>query len=265
MAESTVHKPLTPHIANDVSSELAEKIISKFQHISRTQKLLPKGEKIVGIIKAKSVNSSQIVITDYRIFTAKANGSFSNIVFNNEIVEKDIQSVTVRAIKSVFNQISYVLDIERNGSISKYATIKSEDADRIIKLIEQMKASSTVTSLVAAQEQLSVMEEAERKRITNEHKQEQAEQAARVKQEQKQARADAKQLAVNRAKSGQCPKCGSDNLQGVHSSTQKGFSDTNACGGCCLFGPLGLLCGLCGSGQKEEKTFRMCLNCGNKF
>lgn len=83
--------------------------------------------------------------------------------------------------------------------------------------------------------------------------------------EKKQAEAVARQVATQRASSGQCPKCGSEKLQAIHSTTSKGFSDSNACGGCCLFGPLGLLCGLCGSGKKQEHSHRMCLNCGNKF
>ena len=72
-------------------------------------------------------------------------------------------------------------------------------------------------------------------------------------------------IEIQRANSGQCAKCGSDKLQAVHSATSKGFNDKNACGGCCLLGPIGLLCGMCGSGKKEEHTYRMCLNCGNKF
>lgn len=83
--------------------------------------------------------------------------------------------------------------------------------------------------------------------------------------ENKQAQEAARQLESQRANSGQCPKCGSDKLQGVYSTNNKGFSDSNACGGCCLFGPIGLLCGLCGSGKKKEQSYRMCLNCGNKF
>lgn len=84
-------------------------------------------------------------------------------------------------------------------------------------------------------------------------------------QSKKQADLAAKQVQSQRASSGQCPRCGSDKLQAVHSAHSKGFSDSSACGGCCLFGPLGLLCGLCGSGKKQDISYRMCLNCGNKF
>jgi len=91
------------------------------------------------------------------------------------------------------------------------------------------------------------------------------EQVARARREHAQVLVDAKQLVINRANSGQCPKCGSNNLQAVHSATQKGFSDTGACSGCCCLGPVGLLCGFCGSGKKQEQSYRMCLNCGNKF
>lgn len=122
-----------------------------------------------------------------------------------------------------------------------------------------------MTSLIEAQEQLVAEEEAESNRIAAEQKQQRAEQAAQAQQEQKQALVNAKQQAIDRSNSGQCPKCGSNNLQAIHSATQKGFSDTNACGGCCCLGPVGLLCGLCGSGKKQEQSYRMCLNCGNKF
>lgn len=83
--------------------------------------------------------------------------------------------------------------------------------------------------------------------------------------EHREAQNVAKRLASVRANSGQCPKCGSEKLQAVHNTNNKGFSDSKACGGCCLLGPVGLLCGLCGSGKKQEQSYRMCVNCGNKF
>ncbi len=69
-----------------------------------------------------------------------------------------------------------------------------------------------------------------------------------------------------------CPKCGSDRLQistntDIH-TTGKGFSSGKGCLGFLLFGPIGLLCGACGSKQKTTVTntsYWVCSNCGNKF
>ena len=69
-----------------------------------------------------------------------------------------------------------------------------------------------------------------------------------------------------------CPKCRSTNL----TTTQE--TETNVSGGgydlgsgCCgtiLLGPIGLLCGMCGSGVKSKSTTRhywICGKCGHKF
>ena len=69
-----------------------------------------------------------------------------------------------------------------------------------------------------------------------------------------------------------CPSCKSTNLQTIVESettgTGGGFSGAKGCLGFLLLGPLGLLCGSCGSKQKistTNKTFWVCQNCGNKF
>ena len=69
-----------------------------------------------------------------------------------------------------------------------------------------------------------------------------------------------------------CPKCKSKRLQvSVESnvnSTGGGYSGSKGCLGFFLLGPLGLLCGSCGSRQKittANKTFWICQDCGNKF
>lgn len=63
-----------------------------------------------------------------------------------------------------------------------------------------------------------------------------------------------------------CPKCLSENVQ-VHYETEKqGFSGGKGCCGAILFGPLGLLCGLCGKNKiKSEDKYWVCNNCGAKF
>lgn len=73
-----------------------------------------------------------------------------------------------------------------------------------------------------------------------------------------------------------CPKCGGRHLQMISESksstvsTGGGYSGTKGCLGFLLLGPLGILCGNCGSKQKVETTtdtthFWVCLDCGEKF
>lgn len=65
-----------------------------------------------------------------------------------------------------------------------------------------------------------------------------------------------------------CPKCGAYNCQTVTDTYTKG-KDYGAGKGCCgyiIFGPIGLLCGLCGSGKTTTtKHFWVCPNCNHKF
>ncbi len=63
-----------------------------------------------------------------------------------------------------------------------------------------------------------------------------------------------------------CPKCGSNNSQYVsveHSGS--GGSFTDAC--CCmmLFGPIGILGGLCGASPNYTESYWICHDCGKKF
>jgi len=61
-------------------------------------------------------------------------------------------------------------------------------------------------------------------------------------------------------KKGGCPQCGSENIQLV--TEKRAGSASNGCCGAILFGPIGLLLGLCSASQSSK---RMCLNCGKKF
>lgn len=66
----------------------------------------------------------------------------------------------------------------------------------------------------------------------------------------------------------QCPNCGGRNCTLMTETTTKkdGYSAADGCCGLVLFGPLGLLCGACGSGEETKtKTYWVCQNCGNKF
>lgn len=74
-----------------------------------------------------------------------------------------------------------------------------------------------------------------------------------------------------------CPECGSKNLQYLseteYSTTvkTKGYSGGKGCLGYLAFGPLGMLCGNCGSGKSKTTVNArtthawICKDCGNKF
>lgn len=65
-----------------------------------------------------------------------------------------------------------------------------------------------------------------------------------------------------------CTNCGSENCQIINetTSTGKDFSASKGCCGAVIFGPMGLLCGLCGKGRQiHNKQYWICNNCGNKW
>ncbi len=65
-----------------------------------------------------------------------------------------------------------------------------------------------------------------------------------------------------------CPRCKGENCQYVTTSEtySKGFDSGDACCGLLLLGPIGLLCGLCGSESNTKvKEYWVCHDCGNKF
>lgn len=61
-----------------------------------------------------------------------------------------------------------------------------------------------------------------------------------------------------------CPKCGSERILFGTNTSGGGFSFSDACCGSIILGPLGLLCGACGSDTTTEE-FWICQDCGNKF
>lgn len=61
-----------------------------------------------------------------------------------------------------------------------------------------------------------------------------------------------------------CPKCGSEKVQYVTSTNSKGPSMSKGCCGWIIFGPVGMLCSLCGSGSTTRKYW-VCHNCGCEF
>lgn len=70
----------------------------------------------------------------------------------------------------------------------------------------------------------------------------------------------------------QCPMCHSTDLIPTTETTTEtsggGYGAGKGCLGWLLLGPLGLLCGLCGTGVKSESksvTYWVCKSCGHKF
>ncbi len=61
-----------------------------------------------------------------------------------------------------------------------------------------------------------------------------------------------------------CPKCSSEKIQFGTNTSGGGFSFSDACCGSIILGPLGVLCGACGSDTKT-KEFWICQDCGHKF
>ena len=65
-----------------------------------------------------------------------------------------------------------------------------------------------------------------------------------------------------------CPRCGGNDFIPISDVSTKGkdFKAGRACCGFLCFGPIGILCGLCGKGSRTTTTtFWLCKKCGNKF
>lgn len=79
---------------------------------------------------------------------------------------------------------------------------------------------------------------------------------------------DAVKTPTSLPKKIKCPNCNGHNIQTstTLTTTEGGYSGTKGCLGFLLFGPLGLLCGNCGSKQKHSsKTCWVCADCGYTF
>lgn len=65
-----------------------------------------------------------------------------------------------------------------------------------------------------------------------------------------------------------CPKCGSENCGIINEVREKGrdYYGGRGCLGYLIFGPVGLLCGLCGKGRQTKNiNYWVCNNCGKKW
>lgn len=66
----------------------------------------------------------------------------------------------------------------------------------------------------------------------------------------------------------QCPRCGGANCTIINETTTSGkdFSVGKGLCGYWIFGPTGLLCGLCSDGKTvRSRSFWVCNNCGYKW
>lgn len=61
-----------------------------------------------------------------------------------------------------------------------------------------------------------------------------------------------------------CPNCESENCNFISQTHTSSGSFADGCCGFILFGPIGILCGLCGK-DTTTKEFWVCNNCGCKF
>ena len=65
-----------------------------------------------------------------------------------------------------------------------------------------------------------------------------------------------------------CPNCGGQNCHIINEVHESGrdYYGGRGCLGYLIFGPIGLLCGLCGKGRETRNTnYWVCNNCGNKW
>lgn len=61
-----------------------------------------------------------------------------------------------------------------------------------------------------------------------------------------------------------CPNCGSEHSHYITNTTTQGPSFSKGCCGWIIFGPIGVLCSLCGTGSETEEYW-ICDSCGTKF
>ncbi len=65
-----------------------------------------------------------------------------------------------------------------------------------------------------------------------------------------------------------CPKCGSENCFIINEVKESGhdYYGGRGCLGYLIFGPVGLLCGLCGKGRETKNVnYWVCNTCGKKW
>jgi hypothetical protein len=62
-----------------------------------------------------------------------------------------------------------------------------------------------------------------------------------------------------------CPKCGSESCFPISKTEMKGYGLGEGCCGYIIFGPIGLICGLCGMGEGKKTDYWKCGSCGCKF
>lgn len=62
-----------------------------------------------------------------------------------------------------------------------------------------------------------------------------------------------------------CPRCGSDNVTVLVERHTENFDLCSGILGTVCFGPIGLLCGICGAGGEQKRISCTCNDCGAHF
>lgn len=62
-----------------------------------------------------------------------------------------------------------------------------------------------------------------------------------------------------------CPHCGSTMCHVITETDYKGFGFIRGCLGWLIFGPIGILCGMCGMGKGRQRSYWVCDSCRHRF
>ncbi len=241
--------PALPKISKNIKPSLAVQIGRGLRPY------LERDEKVQGIFENTMLDTQALVITTRRIISTKITSLQHDIRFIKELVVRDSSPIILQVSGGWRGKDFYNITSSDDNKNTVFAIVRSKDIDDIERFIQNITPSSSSRSIIDIQHNEAA---AEMKQKAEDMKQQ-------AELDEKQIDATVQQLQTWRANNGQCPNCGSDRLQAIYTTTNKGFDDTQACGGCCLFGPIGLMCGMCGSGREQEHSHRMCLNCGHKF
>lgn len=148
-----------PALSKGLKSAMVLKIIK------RLRPFLENDEHLIGVYKPKGLIHQAVVVTNYRIIGVKLAESRGNVVFADEVVGKDMESVLLQAKKNVFGRIVYDVIIDTNGKKNKYTTVKSDDADSLLNSLEKVKSKDSFASVLNAQKRQLDAEKADRSQI----------------------------------------------------------------------------------------------------
>lgn len=244
-------------IGDKIKKNLAAEVSSQLKN------LLPSDEKIVGIFNATAIKPliEAVVVTNARTLCLVKEFP-DGWKYVKELHRSDIKSLSAKRTK-LSNFIYTPLKVRtKDDKEHKYADVRKDEADEIVKLIGGISGSP---------ERLSSILEKRREVVKHNEKHEAQEQTAVKQKESTSEELNSPEVWTsgeeprNNNYQSTCPRCGSDNLQAVQQTRTRGVDATASTAGCCCLGPLGLLCGLPGAGASHSTVMRVCLNCGKKF